>query len=223
MRLHIDIFAQQGLVKMIKIRLPRTDCSIWTSISEEAYSSSTSPERGITLLIQFAPLSLDSQSQKKRKMGQSRFRSTRIFRTRVYQKRSCLTDSPRLAQTPKRMGQSRLRQLLLRHDSWSQTFSCPQNQSSLTPPKLRSLEKWCLEQILHERARGLLVYQRWDQESERQQDFPLQPYHSSGQKRVLKLRQRLQRESPWSLFTSWHEVRLQVLLRPIGSLMLFKY
>lgn len=80
MRLHIDIFAQQGLVKMIKIRLLRTDSCIWTSISEEVFSSSTSPDRGITETIQFASLPLDSQSPQKRKMGKSRFRSTGIFR-----------------------------------------------------------------------------------------------------------------------------------------------
>ena len=62
MRLHIDIFAQQGLVKMIKIRLLRTDCCILTNIFEEVFSSSTLLDKGISETIQFASLPLDSQS-----------------------------------------------------------------------------------------------------------------------------------------------------------------
>jgi len=62
MRLHINIFAQQGLVKMIKIRLLRIDCCIWTNILEEVFSSNTLLDRRITKTIQFASLSLDSQS-----------------------------------------------------------------------------------------------------------------------------------------------------------------
>jgi hypothetical protein len=45
MRFHLDIFRQQGLVKLKSHRPQRTVSSTSTSTSEEAFFSSTSPVR----------------------------------------------------------------------------------------------------------------------------------------------------------------------------------
>ena len=80
MRLHLDIFRQQGLVMYFLFRLLKTDFSTLISIWEEMYYSNTLPDKRKIVFIKPSPLSLDPKNKKKRKILQNWLCNSWIFR-----------------------------------------------------------------------------------------------------------------------------------------------